>query len=66
MCWTESFLAWLREENIETVWLAYKLRVSTVSVHHWRHGSIPRIPKRKRIEALSKGRVPATLNSAAA
>lgn len=61
MTWTDQFTAWLESDDIKVNWLAYKLGVSAVAIHYWKHGSVPHEARRKKIELLSKGRVKAQL-----
>lgn len=65
--WTAAFNAWMAEVERPQSWVAYKLGVSAVALHNWKHGAIPRTSERlAKIERLSGGRVKASLVQKAA
>lgn len=64
--WTKRFVAWVEKSGLSRTELAYKCGVSAVAVHHWlKDNAIPREAQRKRIAKLSKGAVPADIESVA-
>jgi len=60
--WSRAFVAWMKRTKTPTVVVAFKCGVSSVAVHHWMHGSVPRTAaRREAIERLTEGAVPASL-----
>lgn len=59
LTWSEAFKAWAGGR--QRAWLAYKIGVSVTAVHFYFNGSRPYAHRRKRIERLSGGAVPADL-----
>jgi hypothetical protein len=60
--WTKLFRAWAAKPSYPgDVAVAHGVGVSTITIHNWKHGGIPRGDRAAIVQRLSGGMVPASL-----
>lgn len=64
MTWSKTFDAYIGRLGLSSAEVAKALKVPSSSVSYWRRTTTPRAKTCRRVEAWSKGEVPASLRTA--